>query len=139
MSGPTQTGSCLCGNVRITLSAAPVAVALCHCRDCQKQSGSAFSLVAIVPLSALDVSGDTAVWRTVADSGQTVERTFCRTCGSPVRTDSEGARGRGITVLKASLMDEAASFIPQVQIYCGSAAPWVEDLKPLARFDGMPP
>jgi hypothetical protein len=139
MTDPTQSGSCLCGNVRVTLSAAPLAVALCHCRDCQKQSGSAFSLVAIVPLGALEVSGDTAMWRTLANSGQSVERTFCRTCGSPVRTDSTGSRARGITVLKAALMDEAASFVPQLQIYCDRAAPWVDDLKPLARFDGMPP
>jgi hypothetical protein len=139
MTEPVRSGSCLCGNVQISLSAAPLGVALCHCRDCQKQSGSAFSLVAIVPLDALDVSGDTAVWRTTADSGQTVERTFCRTCGSPVRTDSAGARARGITILKASLMDEAASFTPRLQIYCDSAAPWVEDLAPLARFEKMPP
>jgi hypothetical protein len=139
VTDPAQSGSCLCGNVRVTLSAPPLAVALCHCRDCQKQSGSAFSLVAIVPLGALEVSGDTGMWHTVADSGQTVERTFCRHCGSPVRTDSRGSRARGISILKASLMDDAASFTPQLQIYCDSAAPWVEDLKPLARFDGMPP
>ena len=139
MSSNQCAGSCLCGNVQIKLSAEPIAVALCHCRDCQKQTGTSFSLVALVPASAVQITGTTAMFATRGDSGDSVERTFCPKCGSPVRTDSSTTRQQGITILKAGLLDNAGELQPALQIYCDSAHSWLPDLAPMARFAKMPP
>ena len=69
----TRTGGCLCGAIRYELDGAPFLVGVCHCADCRKESGSAFTLYAKWPLDAFRVSG---VTRTHAG------RSFCPTCGS---------------------------------------------------------
>jgi len=55
---PAMTGGCLCGNVRFRADAEPVFVGLCHCRDCQKFSGSAFAMAVGLPKSSVTVTGD---------------------------------------------------------------------------------
>ncbi len=52
-------GSCLCGAVTYGCDAEPVATAVCHCTECQKQTGSSFSVLVAVPRDALEVKGDT--------------------------------------------------------------------------------
>lgn len=85
---------CPCGAVGIdTPCDAPLHVYFCHCRDCQKQSGSAFQIVAIFtpePLRAclLDPESPAALqlteWSRPADSGRTLESHNCKTCGMRV-------------------------------------------------------
>jgi hypothetical protein len=132
-------GGCLCGSVEITLTADPVAIGVCHCRDCQKQTSSSFSLVVLVPLAGVHVSGALARFDTRGDSGLPVERSFCPKCGSPVRTDSEGTRQQGIAIIKAGLLDNASALTPNLQIYCESEHPWLRDTNAIVRFPRMPP
>lgn len=72
-----RTGGCLCGNIRYTLSAEPLAVVVCHCRNCQKQAGSALSVVAVVARDALELQGAPKVFEDRGTSGQAVYRNFC--------------------------------------------------------------
>ena len=132
-------GSCLCGSVQITLTAEPVAVGVCHCRDCQKQTASSFSLVALVPLSGVQVSGTLGRFDTRGDSGLPVERSFCTKCGSPVRTDSDGTRQQGIAIIKAGLLDDVNELTPNLQIYCETEHAWLRDTNAIVRFPRMPP
>lgn len=129
----------MCGSVKVTLSADPFAVAMCHCKDCQKQTGTSFSLVAIVPVAGVEVTGELARFDTRGDSGHAVERSFCPKCGSPIRTDSDGTRQRGITIIKAGILDDVQSLIPSLQVYCESEHPWLRDTNAFARFPRMPP
>ena len=135
----TKSGSCLCGQVTFSLAADPIAVALCHCKQCQKQTSSAFSLVAIVPAGALQMHGTLATFQTRSASGAPVDRSFCAACGSPVRTDSAATRAQGVTVLKAGLFDDTTWLKPSMQIFCDSAQHWVPQMPQLARFAEMPP
>lgn len=139
MSSNIRKGSCLCGSVQVTLSAEPVAVGVCHCRDCQKQTGTSFSLVALVPLAAVEVTGELAHFDTRGDSGLAVERSFCPKCGTPIRTDSAGTRQQGITIIKAGILDDARSLTPSLQIYCESEHAWLRDTNAVVRFQRMPP
>lgn len=50
MSEAVRNGRCLCGQVTVELTGEPFAVSLCHCVNCQKTSGSAFSVIALVPI-----------------------------------------------------------------------------------------
>jgi len=47
-----MTGGCLCGQVRYSANADPAIVAVCHCKNCQKQTGTAFSVLVGVPKTA---------------------------------------------------------------------------------------
>ncbi|HET8535571.1 MAG TPA: GFA family protein, partial [Solirubrobacteraceae bacterium] len=53
------TGRCLCGAVSYTVDAEPAVQAVCHCTDCQRQTGNPFSVIVAVPRDAFEISGDT--------------------------------------------------------------------------------
>ena len=81
------SGSCLCGQVTYSSDAEPAMIAVCHCPDCQKQSGSPFSVNVLVPNDAVDIQGPSLSQYTVnGDSGKSVTRNFCNHCGSPIST-----------------------------------------------------
>jgi hypothetical protein len=81
------TGSCLCGQVQYAANADPAIIAVCHCRNCQKQTGTAFSVIVGVPKSTFSIQGKLKTFRDTGDSGRAVERSFCQECGSPIITD----------------------------------------------------
>jgi hypothetical protein len=69
-----MTGGCLCGQVRYTANADPVFVGVCHCTHCQKQTGTAFSVLVGIPKSAMSIQGRLKTFHDTGDIGQPVER-----------------------------------------------------------------
>lgn len=117
--GPGRfVGGCLCGQLRYAISEAPLHVSLCHCRDCQKCSGSAFSVNAVFREEAVTVTGRLAIYETVGDSGGTVRRVFCPDCGSTIRSMAE--QTRGFFVVKAGTLDAPEQVVPSAEVYCAS-------------------
>lgn len=126
-------GGCLCGAVRYSADAQPLATAVCHCKNCQKQSGSSFSIIIGVPAASLRLSGASlAVFEDRGESGQPVRRLFCPKCGSPVV--SEVAVTPGVTWIKAGTLDDATWLKPEVHLWCDSAQSWVDLSQASARF-----
>lgn len=119
-----RTGGCLCGAVRYTVAGEPLWVAVCHCRHCQKQAGSALSVVAGIPSSALQIEGQLTVYEDRGTSGQPVYRKFCGRCGSPVVTDTPRAEAAGITFLKAGTLDDVSDLKPTTHYWTKRAQPW---------------
>ncbi|MGK2287211.1 GFA family protein [Pedomonas sp. V897] len=122
---PTRTGGCLCGAVRYVAPARPLATVVCHCRNCQKQAGSALSVVAVFPRTELRVEGQLTVYEDRGTSGQTVFRQFCGRCGSPVLTDTERAREQGVIFVKAGTFDEVSDLRPTTHYWVKRAHPWL--------------
>jgi len=132
------TGGCLCGQVRYTISTEPVFVGVCHCTNCQKQSGAAYSVNVGVRQDALDLRGTLKTYVDHGDSGRRVLRRFCPECGSPVITDAEAAPD--LHIVKAGTLDDPSSLCPQRQIFCASKHPWVPILDGVPAYDrGVPP
>ena|SRR5690348_14822844 len=131
------TGGCLCGKVRYSGNAEPVFVGVCHCRDCQKFTGSAFAVVIGVPEAAISVQGRVATYRKPGDSGKPIERRFCPECGASIADAAEALPG--VMMLGAGTLDDASWVKPGAQIYCDSAQPWVELGGEMPRFAKMPP
>ncbi len=77
-------GGCLCGKVRFEMSEPPTRVTVCHCRFCQKATGSAYMVEPIFERDALDVvTGVPSVYDHVSEgSGMLVHVHFCRDCGT---------------------------------------------------------
>ncbi len=120
--GQFLSGGCTCGAVRYETEAEPVLMLNCHCRDCQKSSGSAFAAVVVVPKDAVQMSGEPRYHRVVGQAGKAVERGFCPTCGSQVTTNFE--RMPDVLGLKAGTLDDPSLFKPSVEIFTHSAQPW---------------
>ncbi len=130
-------GGCLCGAVRYTSEAEPVLTAVCHCTSCQKQTGSAFSILVAVPKGTLRLEGrDLAASTGVGESGQPVTRRFCPDRGSPVV--SYVAAAPGLEWIRAGTLDDMSWYEPQMHIWCGSAQPWVSIDDGLPRFEKNP-
>jgi hypothetical protein len=111
---------------------------VCHCADCQRQTGTAFSVVVAVPIDALQVEGDTlATITTTGDlHGQETERRFCSACGSPIVSLSPATPQ--LAYVKAGTLDDTSWLEPQVEVFGRSAQPWVEQVESRPRLETMP-
>ena len=131
------TGGCLCGRVRYTVDGQPNFAAVCHCRSCQRYTGSAFEPVMVFPSQTVQVQGDLKTYDDVGDFGKFVHRRFCPNCGSGVIADVDVMPG--VTIVLAGSLDEPAVFRPSMEIFCASAQPWLlEPSNQRKKFDQMP-
>ncbi len=115
------TGGCLCGNVRYECSAAPIVMGNCHCRDCQRATGTAFAAAILVPRDAVTITGEAKYYEVTGDSGNRVGRGFCPTCGSRLFSKPPIPELMGIM---AGSLDEPGEFQPSMDCYTASAQPW---------------
>ena len=108
-------GGCQCGQVRYELAAPPHAIYVCHCRDCQKQSSSAFGISAMARSADVRlVSGRLRSWTRPTDSGGSLTCFFCPDCGSRVW---HGDREKEDEVsIKGGSLDEPVDLTPPAQI-----------------------
>lgn len=117
-------GGCLCGAIRYRIEGEAAAAMVCHCTHCQKQSGSAFSTILGVPEGQVAITGEPATYRDSGESGKSVERLFCGTCGSPLFSRVEVAPG--MLWVKAGTLDDASGFTPAAHIWTRSKQCWVD-------------
>ena len=106
MDGYPKTAACACGALTATASAPPKRVHASSCLDCQRRTGSAFSLSAFFPETALSTRGEVKSHRRIGDAGRYVETNFCPTCGATVFSRVEAMPGL-IAVPVGSFADPA--------------------------------
>jgi hypothetical protein len=126
------TGACLCGAVRYTSSAEPVRSAVCHCRDCQRFTGSAFGALVAVAKEALTITGAMKTFTSPGGSGKPILRHFCPECGSSIAEETGSAPG--LVILNIGTLDEPKSVTPASEIFCDDALPWVQTTGDMQRF-----
>jgi len=119
-----QTGGCACGQIRYQLISAPLFVHCCHCKDCQRQTGSAFVLNALIETDRVKrLAGDPVLFGQPTDSGQPHDVARCQACGTAVWSHYGGRRT--LTFVRVGTLDDPASLPPDVHIYTRSKLPWV--------------
>jgi hypothetical protein len=121
------TGGCHCGAVRYEISAAPILTYTCHCTDCQRITGTAFSLAIIVPENAFRlVKGEPRSVERIADSGRVNVRLLCPDCGCWIsglgRPDASGELVRRV---RAGTLDDRSWLRPTEHYFTRSKQPWV--------------
>jgi hypothetical protein len=129
---PQLTGGCLCGAVRYTTTATPLMTFVCHCRDCQRFTGSAFGSVVVVPKETVTINGTMKTFTSVGGSGKPIFRHFCPECGSSIGEEATLAPGR--VVLNIGTFDEPKSVAPTHEKFCDDALPWVHLTGDMQRF-----
>src|SRR5204862_6525185 len=110
----TITGGCLCGAVRYTAEGDAGSATECHCRDCQKFTGSVFAALIMVPKAALTLTGPVKPFTGVGGSGKPVLRHFCPECGSSI-AEEPGTRPR-MGILTVGNFDEPCVATPAREV-----------------------
>ncbi len=130
------TGGCMCGNIRYECAAEPILMGNCHCRDCQRSTGTAFAAAILVPRHAVIVMGEVKYYDVRGDSGGIVSRGFCPTCGSRLLSKPPIPELMGIF---AGSLDHPSEFQPGMDFYTASAQPWDYMNPDLPKFAKLPP
>jgi hypothetical protein len=117
-------GGCACGEVRYRLTAAPMIVHCCHCRDCQRQTGSAFVLNALIETDRVALlAGEPKPHPMPTDSGRPHDIHRCPECGTAVWSHYGGVAA--LRFVRIGTLDDPAALTPDVHIYTRSKLPWV--------------
>jgi hypothetical protein len=130
-------GGCLCGAVRYTAEADATSATICHCRDCQKFTGSGFAALVPVSKAKFAIEGMLKTFSSLGGSGNPILRHFCPECGSSIAEESEALRP-GFIVLNVGTFDDPASAKPAREIFCDDALPWVGVHGDVPRFARRP-
>src|SRR5882762_10206926 len=117
-------GGCACGAVRYRLKSAPMFVHCCHCLDCQRQTGSAFVLNALIETDRIEkLSGEPIPIAMPTDSGRPHDVYRCPTCLTAVWSDY--GRRPSLRFVRVGTLDDPTGLRPNVRIFTRSQQPWV--------------
>jgi hypothetical protein len=117
-------GGCSCGAVRFRLTSEPMFVHCCHCRDCQKQTGSAFVINALIETDRIEIlSGAPEPVSMPTDSGRPHDIYRCPHCNVAVWSDY--GRRPYLRFVRVGTLDDPTAITPDVHIYTCSKLPWV--------------
>ena len=118
-------GGCACGSVRYRMMSRPMFVHCCHCRWCQRETGSAFVLNAIIEPDRVEVlSGEPVVVDTPSESGGGQRIARCPDCQVAVWSNYSGS-GEKLKFVRVGTLDDPDRVPPDIHIFTASKQPWV--------------
>ena len=133
------TGGCQCGAVRYEITSVPVELYVCHCRECQKQSSSAFGISAIFRRPDFRLTqGAVLSWTRDADSGRQVKCNFCGDCGSRIWHEDGEALEPTVSV-KGGSLDRPIDLTHAMHIWVSRKLPGVVVPAGAKSFPEEPP
>jgi len=122
---PTFDGGCTCRFVRYRMASKPLFVHCCHCRWCQRETGSAFALNALIEADRVQVlQGEVDVVDTPSLSGKGQKIARCPKCRVAVWSNYAGA-GDAVRFIRVGTLDEPDRLPPDIHIFTASKQPWV--------------
>jgi hypothetical protein len=126
------TGGCTCRAVRYRMISAPMIVHCCHCRWCQRETGTAFALNAVIESARVErLAGEPEIVLTPSESGKGQKIVRCPACRIAVYSHYPQA-GDAVSFIRVGTLDQPDRLPPDVHIYTASKQPWVV-LPPGAR------
>lgn len=136
---PLYVGNCLCKKttVAVKLETLPQYQIICHCADCRRANGSAFSTNVLVPLTHVSIEGPTKDYESPAESGNTVHRIFCTNCGGNIAHRSAFV-GDNI-IIQSGNFPEFSKVPIGMELYVKSRWPSMQPLTGAIQCEAMPP
>ena len=117
------SGGCLCGDVTYQYNSGDAAAALhCHCRDCQKVTGSGKATIVMFPQNAIEISGQFKQYGSIGSDGSHVHRGFCPRCGSQMFTHIDEMPG--LMFIKAGTMEDSSWVEVSLNCWESTASMW---------------
>ena len=118
-------GGCDCGRIRYRMQTAPLIVHCCHCHWCQRESGTAFALNALIEAErVIHLESEPDVIDTPSQSGKGQRIARCPACRIAVWSNYAGA-GPIIRFIRVGTLDQPAALRPDIHIFTASKQPWV--------------
>ncbi len=131
------TGQCLCGEIKYTVSSAPIHMAQCHCDDCRRSSGTGHASYAFCKKDDVHIEGKTSSYDSTSDTGSVITRYFCPKCGSCLfGIDSTAVNIVGVT---AGTLNESDWFKADAIVYNKKKPKWDFMDESIPAFEEMPP
>ncbi len=119
-----RTGRCQCGEIRYESVGEPIGLYICHCRECQKQSASAFGISLRIPRVGFRVTqGTPKYWTRDTDSGRKLKCAFCANCGS--RLWHEHVPALDYVSLKGGSLDEPVDVANAIHVWVKRKIPGI--------------
>jgi len=132
------SGSCFCGKVEYEAELDEALIGICHCRDCQVFSGSAFRTSGVVSSQCFSFTrGSPKYFDKIAASGAVRRMAFCGECGTHLCSlpPDEDA---GFVSIRIASCREFHQLKPVYEAFCASRVSWLSGLEGTVEFDGMP-
>ena len=125
VSSNVYNGRCTCGEVRYRMTTEHMSVHCCHCTWCQRATGSAFALNALIETEHLAVLGGAPVTiDTPSNSGKGQKVVRCPTCHVALYSHYAGM-GEILSFVRVGTLEETGRFAPDVHIFTASKQPWI--------------
>ena len=122
---PVFEGHCTCNAVRYRMTGKPLFVHCCHCRWCQRETGSAFVLNAMIEADRVELlQGGVDVVLTPSESGRGQKIARCPNCRVALWSNYSGA-GDAVRFVRVGTLDQPDRLPPDVHIFTTSKQPWV--------------
>jgi len=131
------TGGCQCGKIRYEITGTPDALAVCHCTDCQRQSGSAFGMT--LPVKEADfrlTRGEVKTYASTSAAGRGKLGAFCPECGTRIYHKPEWRKGT--VSVKPGTLDDTSWLKPEMHLWTSSKQGWVMIPDGVKTFDRQP-
>ncbi|MGN1287671.1 MAG: GFA family protein [Bradyrhizobium sp.] len=122
----TRLATCACGQLRATCQGEPATVALCHCLECQKRTGSTYGVAAFFPRADVEPQGEAREYSRIGGSGSPVVFHFCPNCGSSVYW--EPARMPDLVAVAVGAFADPDFPAPSVVVHKERRHGWVTDI-----------
>ncbi|MBM7071336.1 GFA family protein [Shewanella sp. 202IG2-18] len=132
------SGTCQCGQVKITLLKPPQKVVACHCKECQKLSSSPYSVTALFGKPDLKIEGQLSTWNRVADSGSDNTAKFCPSCGNRVYHFNPSQPELIKLKLKPVGIQDTSIFKPQAHVWTKEKQAWFVLPDDVPSYSEMP-
>ncbi|WP_413574679.1 GFA family protein [Bdellovibrio sp. HCB290] len=130
-----HSGSCLCGQVKFEIAGTFESFFLCHCKYCQKDTGSAHA-------ANLFSTSAQLIWKAGTDQVKTFNlpttrhmKSFCKECGSALPNLQMDGK---LVVVPAGSLDTEIAIKPNAHLFCSSRAPWSNGLETIKKFEKLP-
>jgi len=131
-------GQCHCGAIVYEAEAEPGGIFICHCTDCQRQTGTVFRMNIPVPAQSFRLlKGEPNKYLKIADSGSKRIHAFCGNCGGPVYA-SAAENPQTYSLRVGALKQSHQLGQPARQIWAKRRFPWLPELDGVEAFDGQP-
>jgi hypothetical protein len=118
-------GGCTCGAVRYRMTSTPMFVHCCHCTWCQRETGTAFALNAMIEADRVELlKGEVETVNTPSNSGKGQKITRCPTCRIALWSNYAGA-GDAVRFVRVGTLDEPERVPPDIHIFTSTKQPWV--------------
>ena len=130
------TGRCFCGAVTFTCDEPPVMTRTCWCRDCRYLASGNATVNAVFKAEGVKVTGQVSEYRSTADSGNAMRRSFCPRCGTPLFSAADSRPH--LLIIRTGALDDQELARPSANIWTASAPSWACMDASLPKTEGQP-